>query len=94
MREVIGILMAALAVAVSATGACAEHVCNIPPTGNRYVALRTGPGHSYPPIERLRHNKHALVVSERTDEWVKVSLKDGPTGWLPAGAVCLGEPQH
>jgi len=92
MRRVIGVLAAALAVAMFASGADADHVCHIPPTGNAFVSLRTGPDPSYPSIVRLRDNKRGLAVSERNGEWAKVALKDGPTGWLPAHYVCPDEP--
>jgi len=94
MRNVNGMLVTALAVALAATGAHAEQVCNLPPTGNRYVALRTGPGASFPPIVRLRDNRLALEVSEQTGDWVRVSLPDGTTGWLPVDFVCPDGPRR
>jgi uncharacterized protein YgiM (DUF1202 family) len=58
------------------------------------VLLRTGNGLSYParydtPLNRGVEARLLL----RRDDWLKVELGGGETGWLPRSSVLVDEPE-
>jgi len=67
-------------------------VCGLDPSGDNFLALRTGPGSNYQMLERLGPGT-VVMDWERRGKWFRVSIGDvnGREGWVYASYLCLIE---
>ena len=69
----------------------AEHVAGLDPSGDNFLALRSGPGTSFRTIRRMGPDT-ILDVLERRGQWVRVRMEDGTEGWAFGRYVAPGFP--
>jgi hypothetical protein len=60
-----------------------HYVSGLDPTGDNFLALRSGPGTTYPQLASMESGTLLRIVEARGD-WRRVALTDGSEGWAHA----------
>jgi hypothetical protein len=69
----------------------ADYVGGLDPAGDNYLSLRAGPGLSYREMRRVESGTLLTVIGRR-DNWRKVRLDNGATGWVFGKYIMPGLP--
>jgi uncharacterized protein YraI len=86
MKNVLAGTAVALALFASSVSAEAAYVCGLNPRGDNFLSLRTGPGTSFPEIDRLGPGTTVRVLDSR-GPWRYVRARGQP-GWAHSRYIC------